>query len=77
LLLNGIEVPTEGDQVVLFLRDRQSTIDTAVDTFPTHQLVMLDGIGFVRDGVLVGGDTVSGEWTGLIGSTLDEFRATV
>ena len=80
LLLNGVEVPVDGDQLVLFLRRPEpngAPIRGPIDTFASHHIVGLDGIGHLDGDVVVNGDTVSGDGTGLIGSTLDEIRAAI
>lgn len=80
LLLNGIEVPIDGDRLVLFLREPQPSdapVRGPIDTFASHHIIGLDAIGHLDGDVVVNGDTVSGDWTGLIGSTLADIRAAI
>lgn len=77
VLLNGIEPPAEGDRFVLFLRRVDGMFADVMDGFPTHELVMLDGIGLIDGDTVVAGDTISGTTTGLVGTTLESLRDTV
>jgi hypothetical protein len=75
-LLNGIPVPRIGDQLVLFLRPVTPESQALLD-YATHAPVMLDGVGFVEDGVVTITDEVVPEIAVLTGATLDEIRASV
>jgi hypothetical protein len=50
--VNGVRPPAVGDHVVLFLRSVDPAFDAFAGGAPTHELVKLDGIGFVTDDVV-------------------------
>jgi hypothetical protein len=50
--VNGVRPPAVGDRVVLFLRPVDPGFADFAGGVPTHDLIKLDGIGFVIDDVV-------------------------
>ncbi len=57
--VNGVRPPELGDRVVLFLRPVDPGFAEFAGGAPTHELVKLDGIGFVTDDVVTQVETGS------------------
>jgi hypothetical protein len=72
--LNGVRPPAVGDHVVLFLRPVDPAFGAFAGGAPTHELVKLDGIGFVTDDVVTEVETGSPAAELLRGMTVASLR---
>ena len=72
--VNGVRPPAVGDRVVLFLRPVDPAFDAFAGGAPTHELVKLDGIGFVTDDVVSEVETGSPAAELLRGMTVASLR---
>ena len=72
--INGVQPPALGDRLVLFLRPVDPGFAEFAGGAPTHELVKLDGIGFVTDDVVTEVETGSPAAELLRGMTVASLR---
>ncbi len=72
--VNGIRPPAAGDRVVLFLRSVDPDFAEFAGGVPTHELVKLDGIGFIDGEVVTEVETGSPAGELLRGMTVASLR---
>jgi hypothetical protein len=76
-VMNGIDVPRVGDEVLLFLQPIDADAARFMGGFPTHAPVSLDGIAFVEDHTVTATDDISADVIGLPGKTIEQIAALI
>ena len=77
LLLNGVEAPQLGDQLLLYLVAPDPLYDEFLDGVPTHDPVALDGVMTIVDDRVAEGEKGSRAVQQLLGTPLDEVIETL
>lgn len=76
-VINGINVPRVGDEVLLFLQPIDADAARFMGGLPTHAPVSLDGIALVENQTVTVTDDISGHVIGLPGKTIEQIAALI